>query len=62
MYAQVTIYLIGLVNNFLSELKAVVEEKYENINSEEMKARNLEEIQTQVLDDIIKERYKTTKQ
>ena len=53
--------LIGLVNKIWSELKANVEEKYENIDSEEMKARNLVEIQTQVLDNSIKERDENSK-
>ena len=53
--------LIGLVNKIWSDFKAVVEEKYENIDSEEMKARNLVEIQTQVLDNSIKERDENRK-
>ena len=45
--------LIRLVNKVWTELKAIVEERYEIIDSEETKARNLVTIQNQVLHDSV---------
>ena len=54
--------LIGLVNKIWSELKAVVEKKYENIDSEEMKARNLWKFKRKFLIILSKRGAKTTTQ